>query len=216
MREARVPPRRDYPGREPRAVPVLEHVRNRDPAEHRRGRGARPGNRREAGRREHACDRKPARHPSDPRPRRVEQGMGEPRVVGDEPDEDEHREDAQDVVDRLRVRNRADDPGPRLPADEPHHPDEAREGRRREHPYPEEHRDQQPAGHDEADGELVHQSFFPALASPRPVRFGTSDSPARAGLDLVLGLLVHRLDEGDSRSVRHGAPPRAAGSRGAG
>ena len=46
-------------------------------------------------------------------------------------------------------------------------PDKTGEGGRREHPYPEKHRGQQPTGHDEADGELVHQVARFRLLAPR-------------------------------------------------
>ena len=78
------------------------------------------------------------------------------------------------------MRDRADDSGPGVPADEPHHAHEPARGRGGEHPYTQEYRDQQPSRHDETDGELVHQPRWSVVGAPwpgGPVRAASPASP---------------------------------------
>ena len=162
---------RNHACRQTTVIPVAQHFRNRDAREYGRGRCRGAGHSGEPGRRKHRRHGQPTRHPANPFARRIEQRARHSGMVGQKADKDKHRQNAQRVCRRLRMRNRANDTRGRAPPQQFNQPKQADNRSGKNHPDADKDQQQQKAKRDQPNRKRAFEPNtkdhdLPAPSSP--------------------------------------------------
>src|SRR5690606_1810379 len=142
-------------------IAVLQHLRDRDPAEDGCGSCARTGNRRKSRSGEYGGDGESARQPAEPAAGGIERPLRQAGVIGEITDENEHRQDAERVVARFRVGEKSGETSSRIPPAEHDETDETGDARRVGDAHAED--DHHDDGDDRGDASVkwVHMAYPP-------------------------------------------------------